>query len=60
MGVVLGLKIMLGKGKMGYQLGEVLVGAVTWPAREKGEYRAELIQVHSLGGSLFFLKGPFL
>lgn len=45
---------------MGYQLGEVLVGAVTWLAGEKGEHRAELIQVHSLGGFLFFLRGPFL
>lgn len=32
-----GLKIMLGKGKTGYQSGEVLVAAVIWPAGGKGE-----------------------
>lgn len=39
-----GLKIMLGKGKTGYQSGEVLVAAVIWLAGGKGEYRAELIE----------------
>lgn len=62
LGVALGLEVTLGKGNTGYQLGEVLVGAATWPAGDRE--RKTGITVGPLCGRVFVLlgsnwEGPF-
>lgn len=58
LGAALSLEMMLGEGKTGHQLGEVLVGLPCGLLGKGGAQGRDNSRVYSLGGFLFFLGMP--